>query len=109
MECGALQSGQVGGPPTHCPLLQASCEVHTFPSLQGPRAGVCQHPVEGAQPSSVQTLASLQLVGGPAVQTPDWQVSVCVQALPSLQIAPLGFGGLEHTPVEVLQVPATWH
>jgi hypothetical protein len=106
MECGALQSGQVGGPPTHCPLLQESCEVHTSPSLHGPTAGVCQHPVAGVQPSSVQTLASSQLVGGPAVQTPDWQVSVAVQAFPSLQLAPLDFGGLEHNAVVVLQTPA---
>src|SRR2546427_279525 len=43
------------------------------------------------------------------VQVPPWQVSVCVQALPSLHAVPLLAFGLEHRPVAVLQVPATWH
>jgi hypothetical protein len=51
----------------------------------------------------------VQITGFAPVQTPDWQESVEVQALPSLQPVPLDFGGLEHTPVAVLQVPATWH
>jgi hypothetical protein len=36
-------------------------------------------------------------------------VSVCVQALPSLQPAPLALAGLLQTPVPGLQVPAVWH
>src|SRR3989442_1498804 len=41
---------------------------------------------------------------------PFWQVSVCVQALPSLQAVPLVlFVGAEHTPVAGLQVPGSWH
>jgi len=36
-------------------------------------------------------------------------VSVWVHALPSPQLVPSDFCGLEHTPVEVLQAPATWH
>jgi len=32
-----------------------------------------------------------------------------VQALPSLQVTPLALAGLEQTPVEGLQVPASWH
>src|SRR5437762_8636992 len=43
------------------------------------------------------------------VQVPFWQVSVCVQALPSLHAVPLPAFGLEHRPVAVSQVPATWH
>jgi hypothetical protein len=43
------------------------------------------------------------------VQTPAWQVSVCVQAFPSLHAVPLGALGFEQTPVAVLQTPATWH
>src|SRR2546428_9657760 len=43
------------------------------------------------------------------VQVPLWQVSVCVQASPSLHAVPLLAFGLEHWPVAVLQVPATWH
>jgi hypothetical protein len=45
----------------------------------------------------------------PPVQVPAWQVSLWVQALPSLQAAPLGAFGLEQVPVAGLQVPATWH
>src|SRR6185295_15044783 len=41
-------------------------------------------------------------------QVPDWQLSVCVQALPSLQAVPLGAAGFEQ-PVAGLQVPARWH
>src|SRR5439155_882602 len=40
------------------------------------------------------------------VQTPPWQVSVWVQALPSLHAAPSGFAGLEHWPVAGSQVAA---
>jgi hypothetical protein len=36
-------------------------------------------------------------------------VSVCVQALPSLQAVPLGAAGVEHFPVLGLHVPAAWH
>ena len=43
------------------------------------------------------------------VHTPIWQVSVCVQALPSLHVDPSAFDGFEHTPVALLQTPATWH
>src|SRR5947199_491732 len=48
-------------------------------------------------------------MGFEPVQVPPWQVSVCVQALPSLHAVPLLAFGLEHWPVAVLQVPATWH
>ena len=43
------------------------------------------------------------------MHVPLWQVSVCVHALPSLHAVPLGALGFVQTPVEVLQVPATWH
>ena len=39
------------------------------------------------------------------MQVPLWQVSVCVQALPSLQAEPSDFVGFEHAPVEGLHVP----
>src|SRR3989442_9831798 len=51
----------------------------------------------------------VQELGLEPVQVPFWQVSVCVQALPSLHAVPLLAFGLEHWPVAVLQVPATWH
>src|SRR5438067_711014 len=40
---------------------------------------------------------------------PAAQVSVCVQALPSLHRAPLGLAGLLQTPVAGLQAPTVWH
>src|SRR3989442_12081066 len=51
----------------------------------------------------------VQELGLEPVQVPLWQVSVWVQALPSLHAVPLLAFGLEHWPVAVLQVPATWH
>ena len=43
------------------------------------------------------------------VHTPAWQVSVWVQALPSLHVTPLLLAGFEHAPVVVSHVPASWH
>jgi hypothetical protein len=43
------------------------------------------------------------------VQVPAWQVSIWVQALPSVHVEPLVFAGFEQAPVEGLQVPALWH
>jgi hypothetical protein len=43
------------------------------------------------------------------VQTPAWQVSVWVQALPSPQLVPFAALGLEQMPEAGLQTPATWH
>src|SRR5262249_20740477 len=45
----------------------------------------------------------------PILQAPAWQVSVCVQALPSLHAVPSAAAGLEHCPVPGLQTPAVWH
>jgi hypothetical protein len=41
------------------------------------------------------------------VQTPLWQVSVLVHALPSLQLAPFAFTGLLQAPVDGLHTPAS--
>jgi hypothetical protein len=51
----------------------------------------------------------VQLTGFAPVHTPDWQLSVCVQALPSLQLLPSLFAGLLQAPVAGLHVPALWH
>src|SRR5256712_10370088 len=42
-------------------------------------------------------------------QAPAWQVSLCVHALASLQLVPLGLAGLLQTPDAGLQAPAVWH
>src|SRR5437867_2047535 len=49
------------------------------------------------------------MTGLPPVQTPAWQMSVRVQALPSLHAMPSGFAGFEQVPFEGLHVPAAWH
>ena len=43
------------------------------------------------------------------VQVPFWQLSVWVQAFPSLQVVPFAAAGFEQMPVAGLHVPATWH
>ncbi len=43
------------------------------------------------------------------MHAPAWQVSVSVQAFPSLQAVPSGPAGFEQTPVAGSHVPATWH
>src|SRR6266849_1679369 len=81
-----LLSLQLGGdPPTHEPRAQVSLVVQAFPSLHGLVLLVCTQPVTGLQLSSVQTLLSLQLAAGPPTHAPAAQVSLVVQAFPSLQ------------------------
>src|SRR5437762_3302039 len=43
------------------------------------------------------------------MQAPAWQVSLCVHALASLQLVPLGSAGLLQAPDAGLQTPAVWH
>ncbi len=43
------------------------------------------------------------------MHVPFWQLSVCVQALPSLHAVPLAVTGFEQVPVLGLQMPARWH
>ena len=72
--------------------------------------GLEHWPVEESQePATWHASEAAQVTGFAPAQAPDWQVSVRVQALPSLQAVPLGAAGLEHRPVEELQVPAAWH
>ena len=86
------------------PLVQASPSLQVAPFVL---AGLEQVPVAGLQvPATWHSSEAVQTTGLLPVQTPLWQVSVCVQALPSLQAAPLPFGGLEHRPVAGSQVPA---
>src|SRR5690348_15661542 len=59
-------------------------------------------------------VAVTPLVTGPRVspipaQTPPVQMSVVVQAFPSLHAVPFGAVGFEHWPVPGSHVPATWH
>jgi glyoxylate utilization-related uncharacterized protein len=85
-----LLSLQLGAaPPTQVPLAQVSPAVQALPSLHDAVLLVCVQPVAGLQPSLVQTLPSSQLGADPPAQAPPEQVSLVVQALPSLQGAVL--------------------
>jgi hypothetical protein len=87
--------------------------VQAFPSLQVvPFAapGFEHAPVAVLQvPATWHWSDAVHVTGFEPTQVPAWQVSLWVQALASLQVVPLVAMGLEHAPVDVLQVPATWH
>src|SRR6185295_13082380 len=102
-----------GAPPVQTPAWQESPAVQALPSLQGVPFGAFgleQRPVPGLQvPATWHWSLAVQTTGFEPVQAPPWQVSVCVQALPSVQVVPSGAAGFEHTPFAGLQTPATWH
>src|SRR5437016_5498140 len=98
--------------PVHTPLWQVSVWVQALPSLQAlplAFAGFEHVPVAGSQVPAVWHWSEAVQTTALPVHTPLWQVSVCVHALPSLQVLPLAFAGFEHVPVAGSQVPAVWH
>jgi hypothetical protein len=103
----------VGLAPVQTPAWQVSVCVHMLPSLQvvpSAAAGSVQAPVDGSQvPAVWHWSEAAQTTGLPPVQTPAWQLSVCVQRLPSLQAVPFATAGLVQAPVDGSQVPAVWH
>src|SRR5439155_198572 len=107
---GAQVTGFV---PLHSPAWQVSVRVQASPSLQAVPSGFAgfEHaPVAGSQaPASWHWSAGAQVTGFVPLHSPAWQVSVRVQALPSLQAVPSGFAGFEHAPVAGSQAPASWH
>src|SRR5439155_974542 len=107
---GAQVTGFV---PAHSPDRQGVVRGQAVPSGQAAPAGFAgfEHaPVAGSQvPASWHWSAGAQVTGFVPAHSPAWQVSVRVQALPSLQAAPSGFAGFEHAPVAGSQVPASWH
>jgi hypothetical protein len=82
-------------PPVH------DAGTHTVPPLPG----VNVHPLAGEQPSTVHPLLSLHGSAGPPVHVPPTQVSLVVQAFPSLHDVPFPFAGFEQTPVAATQAP----
>src|SRR5437879_498064 len=79
-------------------------------SLQPASAGFEQLPVAGSHvPATWHWSSAVQVTGLPPTQLSLWQVSVWVQALPSLHGVPLVGVGVEQLPVAGLHVPATWH
>src|SRR5438093_191851 len=99
--------------PTQMPASQASVRVQALPSLQPVPlglAGLLQAPVAGSQvPAVWHWSAAVHTTGFAPTQAPAWQVSLCVHALASLQLVPLGLAGLLQAPVAGSQVPAVWH
>jgi len=67
--------------------------------------GLLQAPVDGLQTALWHESAPVQVLGLPPVQTPAWQVSVCVHMSPSSQVVPSVLVGFEQTPVDGSQVP----
>src|SRR5206468_9031080 len=83
---------------------------HWSSCVQTTGVGFGQTPVDGLHiPATWHRSGVVQTTGLLPVQVPDWHVSVCVQALPSLQEVPFAAAGFEQMPVDVLHVPATWH
>ncbi|MFO0756422.1 MAG: hypothetical protein U0359_08020 [Byssovorax sp.] len=101
----------MGFAPVQAPAWQVSVWVQASPSLQGVLSGLGgleQVPVAGSQvPGSWHWSGEGQVTGFAPVQVPAWQVSVCVQALASLQGVLLGLGGLEQVPATESQVPGS--
>ncbi len=84
-------------------MVQALPSLHAAPSAF---AGFEHWPVAMSHvPAVWHWSCATHTTGLPPVQTPAWQLSVCVHPLPSLQVAPFALFGLEHTPVAGLQVP----
>src|SRR3989449_1055632 len=108
-----LPSSHLRGLPLQTPPEQVSPVVQALPSLQALPlifTGFEHVPVLGSQvPTTWHWSEAVQTTGLLPVHTPLCQVSVCVQALPSLQALPLAFAGFEHVPVVGLQVPTVWH
>src|SRR5438046_1392894 len=96
--------------PVHAPLSQVSVRVQASPSLHAVPLvvfGLEHRPVAVLQvPAVWHWSEAVQTTGLEPVQVPFWQVSVWVQASPSLQAVPLVMAGFEHVPVAGSHVPA---
>jgi hypothetical protein len=105
----SLAEHVTGLAPVQTPVTHVSVLVHRLPSLQAVPSfltGLLQAPVEVLQVPAVWHWSLAAHVTGLApVQAPVWQVSTCVQALPSLQAEPSFLAGLLHVPVAASQVP----
>jgi hypothetical protein len=93
-------AGQAAEDPVHLAACVSLPPLHdaatqTVPALPAVKV----QPLPAAQPSTVQTLPSEHGRAAPPVQTPLWQVSAVVQALPSLHVVPFPFAGLVQAPL----------
>jgi hypothetical protein len=93
------------------PPLQASFVVQVLPSSHAvPLAfgGLEQRPVDDEHvPTRWQLSIAVQTTSGFTVQTPDRQVSLCVQRFPWPHQVPSGLIGFEHEPVDGSQSPTS--
>jgi hypothetical protein len=98
-----------GAPPAHVPAWQVSTLVQVLPSSQLVPlafAGFEHAPVAGLHTPGVWHWSGVgHMTGLAPVHAPLWQVSVCVQALPSLHAVPLARSGYVQVPVATLHVP----
>ena len=96
--------------PTQMPARHVSVCVHASSSLQLVPSGAGeleQLPFVGSHvPAAWHWSVALQTTGLLPMHTPAWQLSVRVQALPSLQVVPSAAGGFEQAPLAGLHVPA---
>ena len=109
---GSLALQTVAVPGVQTPVWHVSPVVHASPSLHVIPSGAAtftQAPVAGSQAETWHASLGVQVTGFDPTQEPAWQVSVCVQALPSPHALPFGFSGFEQIPVAGAQVPAVWH
>src|SRR5262245_9892048 len=99
--------------PAQAPASQVSVWVQASPSVQAVPFGLSgleQMPLAGSQtPASWHWSRAVQTTGVAPTQSPASQVSVWVQASPSVQALPLAFSGLEQMPLAGSQTPASWH
>ena len=100
------------GVPAQAPAWQVSelAKTQRFPSAHGApfaTAGVEHWPLVGSHaPAAWHASAAVQTTGFEPAQAPLAQVSVCVQASPSLQGVPSEADGFEQTPLDGSHVPA---
>jgi hypothetical protein len=92
-------------------VWQVSTWVQPFPSSHGvvsALVGFEHAPFAGLHvPAVWHWSLGLQTVDVPPVQDPAWQLSLLVQALPSLHVKPFAFGGFVQA--FATQMPASWH
>jgi hypothetical protein len=99
--------------PTQTPIWHLSFPVHAFPSSQADpftAIGFEQAPLVASHVPGVWHWSwAAQVTGFPPTHTPVWQVSVRVQAFPSLHADPFATAGFVQAPVVGSHIPGAWH
>src|SRR5450631_446726 len=96
---------QLGEPQT--PPVQIPAPLSKAQEVPSGAAAVWQ-PLSGSQTPTEQGPVLPQDGAAPGVQTPAWQVSAPLQALPSEQEVPSGAVVIPHAPVDGSHMLATW-